>query len=260
MTQESDLLRDSLFHPDDDAPRLAYADFLHARGDPRGRFMRLQLRAVAAERNGDPDALYAPWLDEADALRARHGSAWIADLCPPCTRAGFVRGMVEHVALSAQDFLDHAQTLYARAPIRHVDLTEAHGLAPALSASPLLAPIRSLQFDRCGLDDDDIVMLAASPHLGELQWLELMRNAIGLQGARALAAASAHLPQLRYVGFFGNQADPTEEFSFDQGVVVDGRLPAAGRALEAEFGPIAWLHPEVRSSRDLPPPRHGSPP
>ena len=37
------LLKAVTDHPDDDAPRLAYADWCDRRGDPRGRFIRVQI-------------------------------------------------------------------------------------------------------------------------------------------------------------------------------------------------------------------------
>ena len=39
--------------PDDDAPRLVYADWLEERGDPRGEFIRLQCRRLQLA-EGDP--------------------------------------------------------------------------------------------------------------------------------------------------------------------------------------------------------------
>lgn len=249
------LLSAILAHPDDDALRLAYADDCDARNDPRGEFIRLQLRASAAEHSGAPTALFRPWEYAADDLFKAHGDAWIADLCPPCAAPIFVRGFVEHVRLSVRDFLDHGSALLNLAPIRHLDLTDARDLAAQLFASPLLASIRSLNLDRCGLGDAEIAQLASSPHLSNLEWLELMRNDIGMPGVRTLAAAK-HVQRLRYVGFFGNRVDPTEEIFTDQGSVVDRALPAEGIALEKEFGHIPWLHLAATNSWDVPPRRY----
>jgi uncharacterized protein (TIGR02996 family) len=252
---DTDLLQACILSPDLDAPRVAYADVLTARADPRGEFMTLQLQAAAAQRAGLPGGLWRPWAADARQLEKTQGQAWTADICPPCRYPVFVRGLVEHVSLSARDFLDNAPQLFERAPIRHLDLTDLGSLAAEFFASPYLATLQSLNLDRCGLADHELALLAASPHLSGLRWLELMRNDIGLAGARALAASTL-LPSLRYVGFFGNRFDPTEEFFMDQGVVVDRGLPPDGLLLEEEFGHIAWLHIDAHSDRDIPPRRY----
>lgn len=252
---DAELLRACIRNPDADPPRMAYANALSARGDPQGEFMALQLRAAAAEKSGLPGALWRPLSSEAHELERMHGPSWAASICPPCVQPVFVRGLVEHVTVSARDFLDCAPRLFERAPIRHLDLTDVVGLAEDLFASPHLSTIRSLRIDRCGLRDREVMMLAGSPHLADLRWLDLMRNEVGHEGARALAA-SPHLPSLRYVGFFGNPFDPGEEFSMDQGVVVDCGLSRDGCLLEEEFGRIPWLHTDAHSDADIPPPRY----
>jgi uncharacterized protein (TIGR02996 family) len=255
MTTDTELHQACILDPDADAPRLAYADALLARGDPQGEFMALQLQAASAQKAGLPGALWRPLSSEANELKRAHAQAWTTAICPPCLNPVFVRGLVEHVTLSARDFLDNAPHLFERAPIRHLDLSDVGSLAAELFASPHLANIQSLRLDRCGLGDREVALLASSTHLTALRWLDLMRNDIGHEGARALAA-SPHLPSLRYVGFFGNPFDPSEDFSMDQGVVVDCLLSPDSVLLEDEFGHIPWLHTDARSDLDIPPRRY----
>lgn len=248
------LIADVIAAPDEDGPRLAYAAAIHAEHAERSRFIELQLLCAIAE--SDKDALPKPALKYgADDLLKAHGNTWASGLCPPCLEVYYVRGFVEHVALSMRDFLTHGAALLAQAPIRHLDLSWSPGMAAQLFASPLLSSVRSLNLDRCSLGDEEMRWLAASPYLGNLEWLELLRNHVGMDGVRALAA-SALLPRLRYVGFFGNPADPTEELFFDQGYVIDRGLPEQGRIIEAEFGPVDWLHLDAATSRDVPPRRY----
>src|SRR2546422_761256 len=42
MSDSAPFLRAICAHPDDDGPRLVYADWLDERGDPRGEFIRVQ--------------------------------------------------------------------------------------------------------------------------------------------------------------------------------------------------------------------------
>ena len=39
-------------YPDDDAPRLVFADWLDEQGDPRGDFIRVQVALAQLEREG----------------------------------------------------------------------------------------------------------------------------------------------------------------------------------------------------------------
>ena len=49
-SEEHDLLQAVYTAPDDDAPRLVYADWLEERGDPRAEFIRAQVeRAMTPE-------------------------------------------------------------------------------------------------------------------------------------------------------------------------------------------------------------------
>lgn len=53
MDEEADFLGELQSHPNDDATRLLYAEWLDGRGDPRGRFLRLEV-ALAELSRQDP--------------------------------------------------------------------------------------------------------------------------------------------------------------------------------------------------------------
>ena len=85
MTDEA-FLQDVCAHPDDDAPRLIYADWLDDRGDSaRADFIRTQCelarlspgdaRAAALARRQD-ELLDRYWYDWRDALPHLHGITW----------------------------------------------------------------------------------------------------------------------------------------------------------------------------------------
>src|SRR2546430_17578585 len=59
--------------PDDDAPRLIFADWLDERGDPRGEFIPVQ---VALAQLSAGDRRRGPLLDREAALLARHHKTW----------------------------------------------------------------------------------------------------------------------------------------------------------------------------------------
>lgn len=62
---------------EDDAPRLAYADWLGRRGDPRGEFIRIQ---CALDKLASDDPREADLVEREAALWRENGVEWIADL------------------------------------------------------------------------------------------------------------------------------------------------------------------------------------
>ncbi len=112
------LLAECLANPDDDAPRLVYADALLEANDPRGEFIQLQLRAEQV----------LPL--EADATRAasiqrKHEKAWLGDIARVTKLRVFRRG-----------FLDEAEVLQGAAAEPATWRTVA--------ADPRMATVRTL--------------------------------------------------------------------------------------------------------------------
>src|SRR5687767_10763552 len=106
-----------LAHPDEDTPRLAYADWLDEVGNrDRAAFIRRQI-----DRANNPDAVPPP--DEEidhDRLHRLACNYWLPPLPAWATFPQFERGFVEHVACSADDFIHRADELFAAAPVRRV--------------------------------------------------------------------------------------------------------------------------------------------
>src|SRR3954464_7715872 len=111
MADHEGFLQDILANPDDDAPRLIYADWLEEDGGAEGRdraaFIRLQCeRARLPE--GDPKAARLKTRERK--LLKPHAAAWAPPL-PVGAKATpqFRRGFVEHVGLPLKGFLEHAE-------------------------------------------------------------------------------------------------------------------------------------------------------
>ncbi|MBV1860713.1 MAG: TIGR02996 domain-containing protein [Nannocystaceae bacterium] len=255
MNELPNELRAVLSAPDDDAPRVAYADALDARGEPedaaRARFVRAQLslgNLSSAEADSAPEALEALKLEDAS------GEQWAAMVLTHSERAGFYRGFVEHVHCSAATYVAHGGDLRASAPILHVTITKLDTSLDALLASPHIVGIRSLSLDRMELTDTMLEQLSEASSLSALRWLSIAKNRVTQRGGEALAA-SVTLPALSYVRFFGNDFDPSERQGHDQGVVVERWLPQQGRDLEAKFGSLRWLHVGAQTLEDVVPDR-----
>ena len=179
--------------PDDDLPRLVYADWCEDHGDPdRAAFVRLQVERDRAEP-------YSPtWraaAERAQQLGSRHHPAWTAHLRGQVRKARFVRGFVGHVLLDADQFPDSA-ALDAE-PIRSAQVVRHPGrwavdLAAAF-ASPRLARLTALDFTYTYLSEPEYDALFGSPHLRGLTDLSLRNNPV---------------PPQRLVDFFAGDALP----------------------------------------------------
>lgn len=273
MATEAELLADVIAAPFDDAPRVAFADFLDAQAggaSPRAEFIRLQLALMHPMTAAPPGASTNPddeigrrmdYLQNQQrekALLTQHEAAWTANLRRAASEVRFDRGFAVSAVVEASAFVQYGQWLLQQAPIVHIELRGVLPQLDAIVACPALAGVKALSLHGQGLDDDALVRLLASPHLGQLWWLELGSNSIGMKGADALAAAG--LAGLRYAGFRGNPIDPHETAGVDGQSIQDVALPPEGEALEGKHGFLPWLHYPTTSMLDFPPNPHRAPP
>ena len=187
-------------------------------------------------------------------LRFRYGRIWGEELLPLVEDFRFDRGFVELVRCTASQFLRAAGELRARAPIRHLDLTEAGDALQELASSEQLTVIRSLSMQACGLRDEDVERFVRSPNLTSLRWLSLADNDLGPRAAAAIADSPLR-QQLAYVDFNNNGYSPSEQYAHDDGFIVDSWLPPEGVALEERYGVLPWLHHRATSMADTIPDR-----
>ncbi len=218
-------------YPDDDAQRLIFADWLDEEGDPRGRFIRVQL-ALAHMSEHDREANNLRM--EERHLLAAHRDEWEAPFRGLVTGPVFRRGFVNEVKVEARQLLRHADEIFDAAPVRHIHLLDVGGslpavtqcpylsrlaaltvyaqragepLARALASSPHLTGLKVLHLARNRLADDAAEQLATSPNLAGLAELDLSENEIGETGARSLAA-SPYLTNLKRLELRENRLGP----------------------------------------------------
>lgn len=176
--------------PDDDAPRLIYADWL----DDQGLSERAELIRVQIE-NQHLAPGSAPWRN--NSLRAREligefGIQWAEPLgaVPGIQFLVYERGFLSTVLFENPDvFFEHATRIVSRAPIREFRF---HGFywqhAMKLAESPTLRHIVSLDFqDGNRIGNIGLEALMHSPHLTTLHELKLQHNNLGSAGVAAIA-------------------------------------------------------------------------
>src|SRR4051794_36641253 len=117
MTDHDAFLAAITARPDDDLPRLVYADYLDEQGDAdRAEFVRVQ--CDLARLPADDPARPALAERELELLSA-HGPRWKVPLGVKSHQV-FRRGFVESVGIRADSLLVHAARLFAAAPVREL--------------------------------------------------------------------------------------------------------------------------------------------
>jgi uncharacterized protein (TIGR02996 family) len=125
---DSGFLRAIAADPDDDAPRLVYADWLEESGEPsrvaRAELIRFQVAAARAR----PDDPKAP-----EAMPSHLVQSWIPTWdyslpqIPNCKWGPYRRGFIDEVSLQPVIFYLHGARIRAAIPLRRVRLLHATG-------------------------------------------------------------------------------------------------------------------------------------
>jgi uncharacterized protein (TIGR02996 family) len=179
--------------PDDDTPRLIYADWLEDNGQgERAEFIRVQVeRAKLAW--GDPRRQELAKRERR--LLATRVAGWFGSLHGSVRQKVFRRGLLEEGDIDAHAFVVHAEELFRLGPVKQLTFRKAAKHIVRLAACPSLLRLEVLILAGHSLRDAGVRALAESPNVGRLSQLFLGFNDIGDEGARALAG-SRHLGAL----------------------------------------------------------------
>ena len=247
MNEEAAFLNAIFANPDDDAPRLIYADWLEERDDPKGEFIRLQCKHAnqwfqALSISGDKDCARMEYLEKT------HGASWVQQAPKlPGLNWRLWRGFPSWIHVQSwQALSQHLQVIFQAAPVEYLtierlNLAGARALAKspylerirvldlaygaigtlgalrALLASPALAKLQTLRLFHSNHGDALAIELAKCPYLSGLKLLSLYSSEVDDAGAYALARS----PYLKTVGFielsrnrFGDDAEAELEETF----------------------------------------------
>lgn len=200
MDDDRAFLDEILAQPDDDLPRLIYADWLEERGDPRGELIRVQCELAKLTAT---DSRRKVLEERGRLLVLDHYESWIEEplILLGVGKARFVRGLVEEIELDAQVFLEIAESLFHAAPLmQRVWLRKSARVLEQFAASPHLSRLAGLHltggwsyqdgknpYRAETLGDAGVQVLSSSTHLAHLTSLGLATNEIGPGGIRFLA-------------------------------------------------------------------------
>ncbi len=177
MMHPSPFLQSILTRPDDDEPRLHYADWLTQSGDPLGEFIRLQCTPELAEPEKST---------RERCLLSQHRSRWSQSIGEIVNWYAFQRGFVEEVAISDVNLIKHAVRLMGNAPVRDIHMSNNGARLDVLPALPFLKHTLFLDISAQRLGDEGLESLADAPLLAHVHGLNLGSSCITDQGLEAL--------------------------------------------------------------------------
>ncbi|MBN9118381.1 MAG: TIGR02996 domain-containing protein [Planctomycetes bacterium] len=223
MSDRDALIAAILANPDEDTPRLVFADWLDEHGDaPRAEFIRVQCE-LARQREAEADLPESfgttcsdsgEWVmvwrphdteeriallkREAELLRA-HANGWMSGL-PPFVMNGrtrhalrFRRGFVGRVQAWLGPLTTGARELWKRNPVESVWLIEgAGGARKKLPACRSLATLREIQFTEPRCDASWLEPYAECPHLAGVR-TQIFGYGLLTDAAARLLARAPHL-------------------------------------------------------------------
>ena len=208
---DDELLRAAIVaRPDDDLPRLVYADFLEEGGhDDRAELIRVQCelgrRPTAELRRREAELL------------AAHKPDWrVPGLTGPQT---FRRGMIESVETTAEALVRLDPGVLALHPVRHLRLVNADRWTQELARlDGVWRGVESLTLNNNNLGNGGRLQLFDQAAMPALRSLSLRNNRLWPEAVLALAETRV-APQLKRLNLSGNPVG-------DEGVATIARHPA----------------------------------
>jgi len=220
-------------HPDDDAPRLIYADWLEeqgASGSPewgpeRAYLIRVQIALARLKDEIEPDLPKATSSARADREAARtklrgrlivderdlldrYCEEWTAPFRGLATGLEFRRGFVEEVNVAALKWIRHAHELFVAGPVRHVHLLDLGGNLPLAFQCPYLNRLVAFTVYAQHAGRPLARAVAECQHLANLKVLHLGRNRFEDNAAEHLAT-SPHMANLEELDLSENELGET---------------------------------------------------
>ncbi len=182
---KDNFLRQIVENPDDDTPRLVYADWLEENGESeRAEFIRVQCEKARLPRWHRQ----WEWLDQREwTLLARYADEWRAELpkIPDVVWGEFERGFVQEVRVVSPKILEREQeTIQRAAPVRAADIMNPIAKEEWETAMPLPF-IRALRLN----DYYELEPMFHSPVVSTLEMLDL--SSIPMEGHEFAAMGSS---------------------------------------------------------------------
>jgi uncharacterized protein (TIGR02996 family) len=189
MNDKDALFQSVLAAPEDDAPRLIFADWLDENGEPeRAEFIRVQIDLARLPARGKVrTALKARETELLRDFRVK-----ILPWIPPPLRGEHSyfecrRGFLEHIETSTPLFVRHAHELSRVTPLRSVKLRAGESRGDALAKLPVMKQLDELDLDGAAFGDS-LTQFFTSANFPALSRLNLSSNLLGQDALRVFLA------------------------------------------------------------------------
>jgi uncharacterized protein (TIGR02996 family) len=208
--EQAALLAAIVAEPDEDTPRLVYADWLQEHGDEeQATFIRDSVRLEWLEDyEDDRRQKIAERLDDAVIL---NGAKWLGELGVTGSDLTYDRGMVEGLAYDGiHQFMEDAPTLFARVPVRAVTIGDLvlgdRDWLVVLADMPDLLRLRELRLQNrwMPVPADGFERFVTSRHLENLEVLAIQEAALNDEDMLAFTRTTS-LTHLTELGLSGNR-------------------------------------------------------
>lgn len=180
--EEQSFYRSLRQEEEDPSLALIFADWLEEKDDGRAAFIRLQ---CDREQRSNLSADQGRLLEQERALLREHEQEWLTPLSGMVKDWTWKQGLVSSITLSGQALAEHADAIFALAPIRHICVSPCLRVSRLgmkrdwlriFKTCPRFAELQSIQLCANHLSDEEALPLLESPYLTGLKRLHLSNN------------------------------------------------------------------------------------
>lgn len=164
--------------PEEDFPRLVFADWLDEQGDPLGEFIRVECELASLSEADDPGRHAVLKARDEELLKA-HKKTWAGEI-DKAVKAGIVdgyrfeRGLVEQLSMEADAFIEHGERLVDQAPgLVTLRLKEHTNRFEDFIHLPVMQRVLRLVLTQWEVTRRDLMALKKSEQLKQLRGLNL---------------------------------------------------------------------------------------
>lgn len=243
--------------PESDSLRLDFADQSEKSDKQLSQFIRLQISRARQKRISQSSEFLRPGREERQLLR-EFESRWIGDIRKYAEQWYFYRGFIVEAIVEPIRFLETNAAILNNFPIQHLGFTLPRmGDFPLeeIFNHPAIRHLDSIGVSGQHISKSHIKKIASSENLNSCLWLGLSRISLDIDDFRLLAS-SPHIKKVLYIDrrsgdgsdyFPGQRLQPVpieQEDPWRSNPWEWAPLGEDGVALEREFGYIPWLHPQ----------------
>ena len=210
MSDELALLTAIIAHPEEDTPRLVFADWLEENGQPeRAEFIRVQIEITRLPERDRKAPHYRERLTRFRELIAAHRDGWVKPLAVPPTQVVFRRGFIEELRSTSGQLVSIGDAVLCREVLSSLDVSAPRDVEDAafgdptggavlrrLASWPGRGRLRELRLGGLVLEPAEVEAFVNSPPASGLRALDITTCGFSSPAVVRVFAACANLTEL----------------------------------------------------------------